>query len=498
MTPPSQASALRVQESPWDSYSLSVQRGARPLPWHRATPVVATAGLALVDLAVFLISFALASQLRDAVMGPMHQPLLIWVAGAAWLVVRACVGLYPGYGMAPPEELRASINTTVAIALGEVAAFFVLKEPAASRLVVVLTWTLVLVIGWIARDAVKALLVYCRLYGCPIIVVGAGERGAFALREMKANASTGYVPVAVFDDNPTKIGSTIEGVPVVGTVEAALSMPFPYPVRHVLIAASSTRYPTLLGIARRLSRRYPQLIAVPDVLDLAHLWVRPRALGSCLALEVRNSLLRPLNRIIKRCADIVIALPLVVLSAPVIALSAIAIKLVSPGSAFYGQDREGLHGRRIRVLKLRTMVPDAERRLAQYLATHPEARLEWETRMKLFNDPRVIPYVGTWLRRFSVDELPQLWNIVRGDMSLVGPRPFPDYHLAKFSAQFRNFRHQVRPGLSGMWQVSERSMADMAGQEARDSYYIRNWSLWLDLWILFRTLPAALRGTGAC
>lgn len=491
-------STLIFTESPRDDRWLGLRIAAQPVTWRRLTPFVATASLVLVDLVVFLVSFGLATQIRDSLVGPMQQPLLIWAAAAVWLVARACVGLYPGYGLAAPEELRTSINTTLAVALGEVATFFVLKQPATSRLVVVGTFSLVVLLGWIARDAVKALLIRGRLYGCPVIVIGAGKRGALAIREMKANPGTGYVPVAVFDNNVSKIGLILEGVPVLGTVRAALSMPFPYPVRHALIAVSSARRPRLLHIARKFARRYSHVVAIPDVFELAHLWVRPLVLGACLTLEVRNNLLRPVNRFVKRCADILLAFPLFVLCAPAIGLAAVAIKLVSPGPAFYGQEREGLHGRRIRVWKLRTMVPDAERRLAAYLASHPEARREWETRMKLFNDPRVIPYVGRWLRRFSIDELPQLWNIVTGDMSLVGPRPFPDYHLARFRAQFRAFRHQVRPGLSGLWQVSERSMADMAGQEARDSYYIRNWSLWLDLWILFRTLPAALRGTGAC
>src|SRR5262249_530109 len=191
-------------------------------------------------------------------------------------------------------------------------------------------------------------------------------------------------------------------------------VPFPYPVRHVLIAASSARRPQLVDIARRLSRRYAHVVAVPDVVELAHLWVRPRTLGSCLTLEVRNNLLRTANRVVKRCVDILIAFPLLALSAPVIALAAIAVKLVSPGPAFYGQQREGLRGRRILVWKLRTMVPDAERRLAAYLAAHPEARLERETRMKLVNDPRVIPYVGDWRRRFSVEHVPMPRNWRKG------------------------------------------------------------------------------------
>src|SRR5256712_8532556 len=341
---------------------MGLRVAGRPVAWRRLTPVVATASLVLIALVVFRVAFGLASHVRDSLVGQMHQPLLIWVAAGAWLLARACVGLYPGYGLAAPEELRTSVITTVAVALGEVAAFFVLKESAASRLVVVGTWGLVVILGGIARDGLKGLLIRCRLYGCPVIVVGAGKRGALAIREMKANPGTGYVPVAAFDNRVSKIGRILEGVPVLGTVRDALSVPLPYPVRHVLIAVSSRRKPRLLGLARRFSRRYPHVVAVPDVFELAHLWVRPRALGGCLTLEVRNNLLRPVNRFVKRCADIVLALPVLVVSAPVIALAAIAVKLASPGPAFYGQEREGLHGRPVRVWNLRTMVPDAEDR----------------------------------------------------------------------------------------------------------------------------------------
>ena len=342
-------SALVFAESPRYERWLGLRVAAQPVAWRRLTPVVATTSLVLVDLVVFLVSFGLASRVRDSLVGPMHQPVLIWVAAGAWLLARAWVGLYPGYGLAAPEELRTSVITTVAVALGEVAAFFVLKESAASRLVVVGTWALVVLLGGIARDGIKGLLIRCRLYGCPVIVIGAGKRGALAIREMKANPDTGYIPVAVFDNRVSKIGKILEGVPVLGTVRAALSMPLPYPVRHVLIAVSSRRQPRLLRVARRFSRRYPHVVAVPDVFELAHLWVRPRALGGCLTLEVRNNLLRPVNRFVKRCVDISLALPVLAVSALLIAVAAIAVKLVSPGPVFYSQQREGLHGRRIRV-----------------------------------------------------------------------------------------------------------------------------------------------------
>jgi lipopolysaccharide/colanic/teichoic acid biosynthesis glycosyltransferase len=147
--------------------------------------------------------------------------------------------------------------------------------------------------------------------------------------------------------------------------------------------------------------------------------------------------------------------------------------------------------------KIRTMRIDAEQRLQEHLAADARINDEWKRRYKLRDDPRLIPVIGRPFRRFSIDELPQLWAVLTGDMSLVGPRPFPDYHVARFTPAFLHLRERVRPGITGLWQITVRSEGTLEEQEAYDSYYIRNWSIWLDVYILTRTLATVLSGRGA-
>jgi lipopolysaccharide/colanic/teichoic acid biosynthesis glycosyltransferase len=214
------------------------------------------------------------------------------------------------------------------------------------------------------------------------------------------------------------------------------------------------------------------------------------------ALQLAGSS-NPLTSSSKRILDLALAVPLAVLIAPVVALLALAVKISDPGPAFYRQSRVGHDGKPIPVLKLRTMYQDAEHRLQQVLASDAQKREQWERYFKLSHDPRILPGIGTLLRRTSLDELPQLWNVIRGDMSLVGPRPFPKYHLEAFDPGFRALRASVPPGLTGLWQVSSRSEGDLETQRAQDGFYIRNRSLWLDVYILIATVPAVILGQGA-
>jgi lipopolysaccharide/colanic/teichoic acid biosynthesis glycosyltransferase len=181
---------------------------------------------------------------------------------------------------------------------------------------------------------------------------------------------------------------------------------------------------------------------------------------------------------------------------PVFGLCALLIFLADRHSPIYSQERVGLRGQPIRVMKFRTMVVDAESRLQKYIETNPAAKLEWETKFKLTHDPRITG-IGALLRRTSLDEIPQLINVLLGQMSLVGPRPLPTYHLQAMALEYQDVRARVLPGLSGLWQVSGRSETDVQGMAELDDQYVRNWSVWLDIVILVRTVGAVIVGRGA-
>lgn len=405
----------------------------------------------------------------------------------------AGAGLYPGFGMGAVEILRRLSCCTSFAFLILAAASFVMKLPDQySRMMFVVAWGCSLCLVPLLRFLVLAVTVQWRWWREPAVLFGTGEWTRWTIRALDDAFSLGYRPVAVIAPDGQWPERVVENVPVLQGPE------WIHRVAEQGIGVVFVREGDPLGVSiSQLQQHFRRVVVIREDWDLPVERVHVRNLGGVLGVEFTNNLLLWRNRVIKRALDLGIGVLSLVGTLPLLLAGAVALKLRSRGPIFFRQEREGLDGRRFAVWKLRTMYVDAEQRLAQYLATNPALRQEWETHFKLAHDPRVIPGVGAFLRRWSVDELPQLWNVVKGDMSLVGPRPFPEYHLQQFSAEFRELRRCVRPGLTGMWQVTVRSEGGIEAQKAYDAYYIRNWSIWVDLHILARTAFTVLAGRGA-
>jgi exopolysaccharide biosynthesis polyprenyl glycosylphosphotransferase len=193
---------------------------------------------------------------------------------------------------------------------------------------------------------------------------------------------------------------------------------------------------------------------------------------------------------LKRFLDLAVAIPAVIILAPVLAVIAAVMRISQGPGIIFRQERVGIHGRLFTIYKLRTMTPDAEERYAE-VADRSDTR---GPAFKLADDPRVTP-VGRWLRRYSLDELPQLWNVIKGDMSIVGPRPAPPREVEGYDLWHRR-RLSMKPGITGLWQVTSRLDEDFDHRAELDMDYIDRWSIWLDLAIMFRTIPALLRRPG--
>ena len=218
-------------------------------------------------------------------------------------------------------------------------------------------------------------------------------------------------------------------------------------------------------------------------------------MGGILGLEIRQRLLLYGPRLTKTILDCTLTLLLGIVALPLFVLIMVAVKLDSPGPIFYGHYRLGRRGRPFTAWKFRSMVTNADVVLKQHLVRNHLLREEWERERKLKSDPR-ITRVGRFLRRTSLDELPQLWNVLRGQMSLVGPRPIVDEEIPYYADKYELYK-RVHPGITGLWQVSGRNDVTYAERVNLDAYYVRNWSVWLDIYILLRTIWVVMIGDGA-
>ena len=473
-----------------------------PRRWHVQTGinsrrVIVAASLALADAAAAALAVLAASSLVHA--GASRAS--VGSALTAVLLAVACSGLsglYRGFGPGPVERLRLRTGATALFLAGRLLSHALTGELAGAIVATALEACLLLLAGFYIELAVRRLLVARGHWSAPTLVIGSGrtaiELAGHAARQPELGlAPVGFLALPGATDAPPEPAG-VAALPVVRAgADIALMTPH---VEAVLLTAPEQR--------RQVAELWPDDLPAPRVhlvQDAASLgWPRPcsRLPGGQMAYELTHSDLRsPGNAFLKRALDLAIGVPAGLLALPVVAAAALAIKIIDPGPALYRHPRVGRDGETVTILKLRSMYQDAEQRLEQHLASDPAARGEWDRYFKLSDDPRVLAVIGKLLRKSSLDELPQLWNVIRGDMSLIGPRPFPAYHVESFDPQFRAIRASVAPGLTGLWQVSARSDGDLGVQRSCDLFYIENWSIWLDLYILLQTVPAVLSGRGA-
>ena len=417
-------------------------------------------------------------------------PLLVLFAAGY-----AGAGLYPGFGIGPVQTLRRLTIVTTFGFLLLAAITFALKLPHLySRVTFLLALLLSLVFVPFGRLALFRVARRWQWWPEPVAVIGTGRRAAHAIRSIQNSSHLGYRPAAVLrSEAGASASGDLEGVPIVGGVDKASDLA----AAGIRIAFLEIDPTQARAVLETLQQDFQQVILLREFDDLPVEGLQVRNLGTLVGVEYTNNLLRSANQAAKRVLDLLLAGSALIVAFPLIVLAAILVKLIDGGPMFFRQTRVGRAGRRFSIPKIRTMRRDADERLEEYLKANPAMREEWTTRYKLRDDPRLISGVGRLLRRFSIDELPQLWTVLKGDMSLVGPRPLPDYHLEKFSTSFVEFRQRVRPGITGLWQIMVRSDGGTEDQEAFDTYYIRNWSVWFDLYLLGRTIAAVASGRGA-
>ncbi|ABA57993.1 Undecaprenyl-phosphate galactosephosphotransferase [Nitrosococcus oceani ATCC 19707] len=465
---------------------------------NKTRPYLTGAVLLAVDVGAVGVAFAAAVALRYSFGSGLNfstywelSPLLLLFS-----IFYAGAKLYSGTMFPPPEELRRLTYATSAVFL-TLAVFALLTQTGMrySRGVFFLAWGLALVAVPLARAAIRALYVSRPWWGRGVLILGAGYTCAHLVRTLQENPQLGLKPIALLDDDPVKQKRELHGVPVVGACALAPKLARRLRLSYAAVAMPGVSRARLVELLGQHGWPFRRTLLIPDLFGFSSLWVTSRDLGGILGLELREQLLLPIPMLVKRTLDLVLALVGGLFILPLLGLIALAIKLDSRGPVFYRSERMGRDGHRFVALKFRSMRGDGEALLRELLQRDPEKRKEYEQYHKLTSDPRVTP-VGRLLRAWSLDELPQLWNVLKGDMSLVGPRAYLERERPDMGEK-SNLILKVRPGITGLWQVSGRNERTFGERVDMDVYYARNWSVWLDFWILARTATAVLQGKGA-
>jgi exopolysaccharide biosynthesis polyprenyl glycosylphosphotransferase len=451
----------------------------------------------LADATAIVLSMILAAWLRMTVVGSPGEavgPIILTgaVAVPLWLCVFARYKLYTAAAVTSvTAEIRRLLHAVAAaVACTAILSLFLSTET--SRLWLLLTFATALPIVIVERAIIRQAFRRARTRGQlqrRVVIIGTNAEALGIVQMLSSNTGLGYQVLGLLECGDPTPG--ISPVRVLGSWRDAPEIVQALGATGVIIATSAIDTPVANRLARELIEIGCHVELTSGLVDISADRLLARPLGRRAVMYIEPVRRLGWRAVAKRAFDIVIAAGLLVFGAPIILFAAIAIKLDTPGPVFFSQVRIGKDGKLFRVRKLRTMVDDAEQQLEPL---REQSEVDGPL-FKMRDDPRVTR-VGRYLRKASIDELPQLWNVVVGEMSVVGPRPALPSEASEWTEDLRS-RLRVKPGITGMWQVNGRSTSSFDDYVRHDLYYVDNWSLLTDLAIVAKTVPVVLFRRGA-
>ena len=423
----------------------------------------------------------------------------IYVYGIIPLVFLSILLLNNTYSVVSPywdtmKNLFRSITIGVVVSIVLMYTGHVIND--VSRLFVVFAYLFMLIFIFSGRFIVGKILSKAGYLTIPVLLVGAGKTAELVKKSLDRMPIATYKIIGYVDDNP-KSSTIAKEYPCLGAFSDVEDVIKDTGVQTVLICAPGLESKKLVSLINQLQLLVKRVAFVPELFGLptSNITARGMMEEQAVVLRVQNNLARKSNRIMKRIFDIVATVCGGILILPIFAIIAVIIYLDSPGPIVFGHKRVGQGGKAFLCYKFRSMVPNAQEALEEYLKENPTAYEEWVREFKLKDDPRVTR-IGKFLRKTSLDELPQLWNVLVGDMSLVGPRPIVRDEIVKYGDYINDF-YLVPPGITGVWQVSGRSDTTYEERVLMDSWYVHNWSVWIDIVYLLKTVLVVFKAKGA-
>jgi exopolysaccharide biosynthesis polyprenyl glycosylphosphotransferase len=453
--------------------------------------------VALAFRAAYFVRFELSISIFQIVSPSVdYYQDLVFIIVPLWLGIFGVMGLYSRRNLlSGTQEYSLAFNATTIGMISVVAAGFLLTDFIVARGWLLLAWMFAFLFTAIGRFIIRRFVYALRVHGyfiSPAVIVGVNDEARSLAEQLTIWKTSGLLILGFIDEDVPVDTPVYSNLRSLGRIDKLKSIIEQFDVKEVILTTSALSREEVVtifkeyGVSNNLNLRLSS-----GLFEVITTGLQVTELASVPLVRVNKARLTGIDNVLKFILDYLITIPGLVLISPVLLLIAVLIKLDSPGPIIYRRRVMGVNGVQFDAYKFRTMNPNGD----EILERHPELKAELEENHKLVEDPR-ITRVGQFLRKTSLDELPQLFNVLKREMSLVGPRMISPLEMKKYDKWDMNLL-TVRPGITGLWQVSGRSDVSYAERVRLDMYYIRNWSIWLDLELLMQTIPAVLRGRGA-